>query len=102
MITTMPTTHSPTCTVQAAADLLNIHSSTVEKLIHDGVLPAGKVGRAYVILTKDVLGHAERVILKQTAERLIGSKNGSTKATRRGSSRVSSRSAAALSGSYGR
>ena len=98
----MQAAQSPTCTVQAAADLLNVHSSTVEKLIQDGDLPAGKVGRAYVILTKDVLGHAERVILKQTAERLIGSKNRSTKATRRGSNRAGSHSAAASNGSYGR
>lgn len=92
----MTTTPSPTCTVKAAAKLLNVHSSTVEKLIHDGNLPAGKVGRAYVILTKDVLGHAERVILNQTAERLVSLKGPSTKATRRGSSRAGSRNASAL------
>lgn len=102
MITTMSAPHSPTCTVKDAAKLLNVHTCTVEKLIHDGDLPAGKVGRAYVILTKDVLGHAERVILNQTAERLVGMKGPATKATRRGSNRVSSRSAAASSGSYGR
>lgn len=98
----MTNTHSPTCTVKEAAKLLNVHSCTVEKLIHDGDLPAGKVGRAYVILTKDVLGHAERVILNQTAERLVNLKGPSTKATRRGSSRADSRNASALRGSCAR
>lgn len=95
----MSDAHSPTCTVKEAAKLLNIHSCTVEKLIHQGDLPAGKVGRAYVILTKHVLEHAEKIILNQTAERLVGLKGPTTRASRRGSSRASSRSAAASSGS---
>lgn len=98
----MPAAHSPTCTIQAAADLLNIHSSTVEKLIHDGNLPAGKVGRAYVILTQHVLEYAEKVILKQTAERLIELKGPTTKENRRGLTRASSRSASTSRSSYAR
>ena len=98
----MPSAPSPTCTVKEAAKLLNVHTCTVEKLIHDGDLPAGKIGRAYVILTKDVLGHAERVILNQTAARLVGLKGPSTRASRPGSSRASSRNASTLNGSYGR
>ena len=102
MITTMPATHSPTCTVKDAAKLLNVHTCTVEKLIHDGDLPAGKVGRAYVILTKDVIGHAEKVIMNQTAARLVGLKGPATRASRQGSTRASSRSASTLNGFYGR
>lgn len=98
----MPPTHSPTCTVKEAAKLLNVHSCTVEKLIHDGDLPAGKVGRAYVILTKHVLDHAEKVILDQTAVRLVGLKGPSTRANRQGSSRADSRNASALRGSCAR
>lgn len=98
----MPATHSPTCTVKEAAKLLNVHPCTVEKLIHDGDLPAGKVGRAYVILTKHVLSHAEKIILDQTAVRLVGLKGPATRAPRQGSSRANSRSASTSSGSYGR
>lgn len=98
----MPAAHSPTCTVKEAAKLLNVHSCTVEKLIHDGDLPAGKVGRAYVILTKHVLGHAEKIILDQTAARLVGLNGPATRASRRGSTRANSRSASASNGSYGR
>lgn len=64
----MTTTH--TCTVKDAAEILKVHTATVEKLIAAGDIPAGRVGRSYVILTRDVLKYAERVILNQTADRL--------------------------------
>ena len=62
-------TYSPTCTVLAASDLLNVHTSTVEKLIGEGTLPAAKVGRAWIIMTKDVLSYAEKLVIEQTAAR---------------------------------
>lgn len=96
----MQSAHSPTCTVKDAAKLLKVHTCTVEKLIHDGYLPAGKVGRAYVILTQHVLQHAEKIILDQTAERLIGLKDPTTKASRRGSKRAGSRTASTSRSSY--
>ena len=65
----MQSTIRPTLTVMAAADILNVHSSTVEKLIGSGVLPAAKVGRAWVIMTKDVLNYAEKLVIEQTTMR---------------------------------
>jgi excisionase family DNA binding protein len=64
----------PTVNVTEAADILKVHAKTVEDLIRDGALPAGKVGRSWVMMTKDVLAHAEKVIMAQTADRLRGSK----------------------------
>ena len=49
---------------------MNIHPKTTLDLISQGVLPAGKVGRAYILLYKDVMAHIERVIIKQTADRM--------------------------------
>ena len=62
----------PTLNVNEAADILHVHPKTVEDLIRDGALPAGKVGRSWVMMTKDVLAHAEKVIMAQTADRLRG------------------------------
>lgn len=59
-----------TLDIHGAAAMMNIHPDTVLVLIGKGVLPAGKVGRAYVLLTKDVLAYVERVIIQQTAARL--------------------------------
>lgn len=66
---TSPAT-TPTVGVQDAAKLLKVHPKTVEDLIKAGAIPAGKVGRAWVMLTRDVLAHAERIIMDQTAQRL--------------------------------
>ena len=63
-------TNNFTCSVTEAAEILQVHSSTVEKLIAGGELPAGRIGRAYVMRTSDVHRYAEKVILDQTAERL--------------------------------
>ncbi len=63
-------TNNFTCSVTEAAEILQVHSSTVEKLIAGGVLPAGRIGRAYVMRTSDVHRYAEKVILDQTSERL--------------------------------
>ncbi len=64
--------NNDTLDVRGAAALMNIHVKTVLDLINQGVLPAGKVGRAYVLMKKDVLAHIERVILQQTAARMGG------------------------------
>lgn len=61
---------SPTVDLQGAADLLKVHPKTVVDLINSGAIPAARVGRAYVMLTKDVMSYVEGVILRQTAERM--------------------------------
>jgi excisionase family DNA binding protein len=60
----------PTVDINGAADLMKVHPKTVLDLISAGVLPAARVGRAYVLLSKDVLAHIERQIIEQTAERM--------------------------------
>ena len=51
---------------------MHVHPKTTLDLINQGVLRAGKVGRAYVLLYTDVMAHIERVIIQQTAERMGG------------------------------
>lgn len=64
--------NKPTVSVVEAASILHVHPKTVEDLIHEGAIPAGKVGRAWMMMTRDVLAHAEKVIMTQTADRLRG------------------------------
>lgn len=73
-----------TVDINGAADLLKIHPKTVLDLIGTGELPAARVGRAYVLLTRDVIDHVQRQIISQTAERLVasGRRCKVTKATR--------------------
>ena len=61
---------SPTVDINGAADLMKVHPKTVLGLISTGAIPAAKVGRSYVMMTKDVLAHIEQIIVKQTAARL--------------------------------
>lgn len=61
---------SHTVDVPAAADMLKVHPKTVLDLIDSGEIPAARVGRAYVMLTRDVLNHIEDAVIKQTAERM--------------------------------
>ena len=61
-----------TLNVEEAAKLMNIHPQTVLDLISDGTLPAGKIGRSYILLYKDVMHHIERIIVQQTAARMGG------------------------------
>lgn len=61
---------SHTVDIQGAADLLKVHPKTVLDLISAGAIPAARVGRAYVMLTKDVLAHIEGEIVRQTASRM--------------------------------
>lgn len=59
-----------TVDILGAAALMKVHPKTVLDLIGAGALPAGRIGRAYVLLTSDVIAHVERVIAQQTAARM--------------------------------
>ncbi len=63
-------TTSPTMSLVEAADTLKMHPHTLEKLIRAGEIAAGKPGRSYVLLTRDVLAYAEKIILRDTADRI--------------------------------
>jgi excisionase family DNA binding protein len=62
--------HPLTVDITGAADILKVHTKTVLDLINQGALPAARVGRAYVLLTKDVLNHVEQQVMRQTAARM--------------------------------
>lgn len=59
-----------TVDVRGAADMMKVHPKTVLDLIEKQDLRAAKVGRAYVLLIRDVLEYIERSIMQQTAKRL--------------------------------
>lgn len=59
-----------TVDLKGAADMLKVHPQTALELIQSGAIPAAKIGRAYVMLTKDVLTYIENRIVAQTAERM--------------------------------
>ncbi len=61
---------SPTVDINGAAAILKVHAKTVLDMINEGALPAARVGRAYVMLTRDVLAHVEQQIAFQTAARM--------------------------------
>lgn len=86
---------SPTTDVRGAAELLSVHPKTVLGLIDDAAIPAAKVGRAYVMLVKDVIAYLEKMIVVQTSARM----RAPTKAQRQGPSRGGSRSASSSGGS---
>lgn len=92
------TATSPTMGLAEAADTLHIHPHSLEKLIRAGDIPAGKVGRAYLLMTRDVVAYAEKIVLAQTAERL----SKITKAPATSRRRAGSRTASASAGSCGR
>jgi len=58
-----------TLDLRGAAALMNVHPRTVEAMARDGRLPAAKIGRAYVLMERDVLGYLERQISTQTARK---------------------------------
>ncbi|WP_250438744.1 helix-turn-helix domain-containing protein [Delftia tsuruhatensis] len=64
-------TNTETLNIREAAEILKIHVKTAEDLVRDGEIPAGKIGRAYVLMRRDVVRYAEKAILQQTAERLV-------------------------------
>ena len=86
---------SMTLDVDQAADVLKIHPKTVKDLIASGAIPAAKIGRAYVMLTRDVMHYIDNMISQQTAQRMGASQRGrrATKAARPGQSREDLRSA---------
>ena len=64
------TMSKPTLSVHETANMLNVHENTVFRLIESGALPAAKIGRAYVLLAKDVMAYVEKMVLQQTAARM--------------------------------
>ncbi len=50
--------HDELCTVDAAAAHLQVHRKTVLRFIHDGRLPATKIGKAYRIRRADLSSFA--------------------------------------------
>lgn len=52
-----------------AAEVLKVHPKTVEDLIHEGFIPAAKIGRAWVMMTAHVMKYLENQIIQQTAAR---------------------------------
>lgn len=63
------TGHPATVDLDGAAELMKVHRRTVAEFIDAGELPAGKIGRSYVMLTRDVLALVERRIVEQTNQR---------------------------------
>lgn len=59
-----------TLSVTEAAEMMKVHTSTVESLIHSCTIPAARIGRAYVMLERDVLNYIEQQVIKQTSERM--------------------------------
>lgn len=64
-------TNDTTVGVPEAAALMKVHANRVLELIGAGTLPAAKVGRAWVMLTRDVLAYVENQIIEQTGKRLV-------------------------------
>lgn len=62
----------PTLGLHEAAAMMRVHPQTVLDKIGAGELPAARVGRAYVLMTKDVMAHIEHEIIQQTAARMRG------------------------------
>lgn len=59
-----------THTIETAAALLATDTTTVQALIHDGKIPAAKIGRAWVMLEDDLDDYLRQRIREQTAERI--------------------------------
>lgn len=58
-----------TLSAEEAADRMKIHKETLMEYIRQGILPAAKIGRAYVLLEQDVMAFIANQIKKQTAVR---------------------------------
>lgn len=61
-----------TVSIKEAAELMVVHPKTVLDLIAQGVLPAARIGRAFVLMKHDVVNYVEAQIVRQTAERMGG------------------------------
>ncbi len=62
----------PTLTVPEAACILGVHANTVFKLIDSGAIAAAKIGRAYIMLTVDVMAYIQHQVAEQTSQRMGG------------------------------
>jgi len=65
-----------TVNVPEAAEILCVHQKTIWGLIAAGTLPAAKIGRAYVMLYRDVMAFAIQQIEHQTRQRMHGMPTG--------------------------
>lgn len=67
----MPTsTLSETVNLVEAGEILKVHPKTVETYIHAELLPAAKPGKCWMMMRRDVVALAERIIIEHTAARL--------------------------------
>ena len=60
-----------TCTRAEAAVILKASEDTVSKLIAAGKLPAARTGKEYMLITSDVFKYAQKLVLTQTADRIL-------------------------------
>lgn len=58
-----------TVRIGEAAVLMGVHVQTARELVKSGELPAGRIGKATVLLRSDVLKFIENKIMIQTVER---------------------------------
>jgi excisionase family DNA binding protein len=58
-----------TFTLTEAAEYLNTSTETLEELIDTGAMPAGRIGKAYVLHIADLREYLRAEIERQTAER---------------------------------
>jgi excisionase family DNA binding protein len=61
-----------TLDINGAAGKMCVHPKTVLDLIRDGILPAARIGRAYVLNERDVADYIEAQIVAQTQRRRMG------------------------------
>ncbi len=76
-----------TLDVRGAADVLKVHPKTVLDLIERQEIKAARIGRSYVMLTRDVVGYVESKIQQSVLERLAAA-GATTRALKRGKSRA--------------
>lgn len=55
--------------IQEVAAHLKVHPKTAEKMARDGVIPAAKIGRAYVVMMEDLDRFMRDRIREQTKAR---------------------------------
>ena len=63
-------TQTETVGVQEAADILKVHSSTIEEYLRAGILNGAKAGKCWLMMRKDVVAFAQKLVIEQTAARL--------------------------------
>lgn len=61
-----------TVRVAEAAQLMGVHPETVKEMCITGSMPAAKIGRAWVMLRRDIISFVERQVIIQTRRRLKG------------------------------